>query len=106
MRFRDLGILRVWKSAKSMRKNAKLAPLQTALRQVAIFPHNADFHAPRVTTLAANSPNTKIFHVCLLAICVKIVNDRLLNFSNQLYIMNFGPFHTITLQFIGLIDLL
>ena len=69
-RFRGPVTLGVWESAKSMRKNATLAPLQTSLRQVAIFPHNADFHAPRVTTLAANAPNTKIFHVCLLAICV------------------------------------
>ena len=32
-----------------MKKNAKLAPLQTPLRQVAIFLHNADFHHLRVT---------------------------------------------------------
>lgn len=32
-----------------MKKNAKLAPSQTPLRQVAIFLHNADFPHLRVT---------------------------------------------------------
>ena len=66
MRFRDLGILRVWKSAKSMRKNAKLAPLQTSLRQIAIFPHNADLQALRIATIPANAWETILFSDCLL----------------------------------------
>ena len=44
------------KSAKSMKKNAKLAPSQTPLRQVAIFLHNADFPHLRVTKPPPNSP--------------------------------------------------
>ena len=40
-----------------MRKNAKLAPLQTSLRQVAIFPHNADFYWLRKSKTPANAPN-------------------------------------------------
>jgi len=39
-----------------MKKNAKLAPLQTPLRQVAIFLHNADFPHLRVTKLPPDSP--------------------------------------------------
>ena len=39
-----------------MKKNAKLAPLQTPLRQVAIFLHNADFPHLRVTKPPPNSP--------------------------------------------------
>ena len=66
MRFRDLGILRVWRSAKGMRKNAKLAPLQTSLRQIAIFPHNADLQALRIATIPANAWETILFSDCLL----------------------------------------
>ena len=39
-----------------MKKNAKLAPSQTPLRQVAIFLHNADFPHLRVTKPPPNSP--------------------------------------------------
>ena len=39
-----------------MKKNAKLAPLQTSLKQVAVFLHNADFLRLRVTKLPPNSP--------------------------------------------------
>ena len=39
-----------------MKKNAKLAPSQTLLRQVAIFLHNADFPRLRVTKPPPNSP--------------------------------------------------
>lgn len=39
-----------------MKKNAKLAPLQTPLRQVAIFLHNANFPHLRVTKPPPNSP--------------------------------------------------
>ena len=53
MRFRGLGILRVWRSAKGMRKNAKLAAKR--LRQVAIFPHNADFYWLRKSKMPANA---------------------------------------------------
>ncbi|RHQ93328.1 hypothetical protein DWX80_15335 [Ruminococcus sp. AF21-3] len=39
-----------------MKKNAKLAPLQTSLRHVAIFLHNADSLGLRVTKPPPNSP--------------------------------------------------
>jgi len=39
-----------------MKKNAKLAPSQTPLRQVDIFLHNADFPRLRVTKPPPNSP--------------------------------------------------
>ena len=39
-----------------MEKNAKLAPLQTSLRQVAIFLHNADFPHLRVAKPPPDSP--------------------------------------------------
>ena len=51
-------------------------------------------------------PIPKYFMSVYWLYVLQITCDRLLNFSNQLYIMNFGPFHTITLQLIGLIDLL
>jgi hypothetical protein len=38
-----------------MKKNAKLAPLQTSLRHVAIFLHNADSLGLRVTKPPPNS---------------------------------------------------
>ena len=63
MRFRGLGILRVWRSAKGMRKNAKLAAKR--LRQVAIFPHNADPHTLRIATVPANAWETILFSDCL-----------------------------------------
>jgi hypothetical protein len=43
-----------------MKKNAKLAPLQTSLRHVAIFLHNAEFSRLRVTKLPPNSPGKRI----------------------------------------------
>ena len=52
------------RSAKSMRKNAKLAA--KGLRQVAIFPHNADPHTLRITTVPANAWETILFSDCLL----------------------------------------
>ena len=52
------------RSAKSMRKNAKLAAKE--LRQVAIFPHNADPHTLRITTVPANAWETILFSDCLL----------------------------------------
>lgn len=39
-----------------MKKNAKLASLQTSLRHVAIFLHNANFLYLRVTNSSPNSP--------------------------------------------------
>lgn len=38
-----------------MEKNAKLAPLQASLRQVAIFLHNADFYRLRRSKMLANA---------------------------------------------------
>lgn len=38
-----------------MEKNAKLAPLQASLRQVAIFLHNADFYRLRRSKMPANA---------------------------------------------------
>ena len=42
-----------------MKKNAKLAPLQTSLRQVAVFLHNADFLRLRVTKPPPDSPTER-----------------------------------------------
>jgi hypothetical protein len=42
-----------------MKKNAKLAPLQTSLRHVAIFLHNADSPNLRVTKPPPNSPTER-----------------------------------------------
>ena len=42
-----------------MEKNAKLAPSQTPLRQVAIFLHNADFLRLRVTKPPPDSPTER-----------------------------------------------
>ena len=44
-----------------MKKNAKLAPLQTSLRHVAIFLHNADFLSLRVSKPPPNSPDERIY---------------------------------------------
>ena len=44
-----------------MEKNAKLAPLQTSLRHVAIFLHNADFYWLRKSKTPANAPNINYF---------------------------------------------
>ena len=43
-----------------MEKNAKLAPLQASLRQVAIFLHNADFYRLRRSKMPANASGTTI----------------------------------------------
>ena len=60
VQFRGLSNSKVGrKSAKSMKKNAKLAPLQTPLRQVAIFLHNAYFSSLRVTNPPPNSPEER-----------------------------------------------
>ncbi len=42
-----------------MKKNAKLAPPPTSLRQVAVFLHNADFLRLRVTKPPPNSPTER-----------------------------------------------
>ena len=42
-----------------MKKNAKLAPSPTSLRQVAVFLHNADFLRLRVTKLPPDSPTER-----------------------------------------------
>ena len=52
----ELVTLRHSEFAKGMKKNAKLASLQTSLRHVAIFLHNANFLYLRVTNSSPNSP--------------------------------------------------
>ena len=42
-----------------MKKNAKLAPPPTSLRQVAVFLHNADFLRLRVTKPPPDSPTER-----------------------------------------------
>jgi len=61
------------KSAKGMKKNAKLAPLQTSLRQVAIFLHNADFPHLRVTKPPPNSPAER----CCFALTVEMGRKKM-----------------------------
>ena len=67
-----LVTLRWGKSAKSMKKNAKLAPSQTPLRQVAIFLHNADFPHLRVTKLPPDSPAER----CCFALAIGCVREN------------------------------
>jgi len=55
-----------------MKKNAKLAPLQTPLRQVAIFLHNADFPHLRVTKLPPDSPAER----CCFALAIGCVREN------------------------------
>ena len=52
-----LGTLSVWKSAKTVQKNLKLAA--DAAQTVRLFLNNADFQALRVTTTPANAPENK-----------------------------------------------
>ncbi|RHO87020.1 hypothetical protein DW049_09335 [Ruminococcus sp. AF41-9] len=56
-----------------MKKNAKLAPLQTSLRQVAIFLHNADFPHLRVTKPPPNSPAER----CCFALTVEMGRKKM-----------------------------
>ena len=65
-----------------MKKNAKLAPLQTSLRQVAAFLHNADFLRLRVTKPPPDSPTERCCFALLIDCgrkCVKhfIVKNNL-----------------------------
>jgi hypothetical protein len=63
-----------------MKKNAKLAPLQTSLRQVAIFLHNADFPSLRVTNPPSNSPEERCGFALLIGYerkCVKHLKNNL-----------------------------
>lgn len=69
VQFRGLSNSKVGKSAKSMKKNAKLAPSQTPLRQVAIFLHNADFLHLRVTKPPPDSPAKR----CCFALAIGCV---------------------------------
>ena len=67
---------------RSMKKNAKLAPLQTSLRQVAAFLHNADFLRLRVTKPPPDSPTERCCFALLIDCgrkCVKhfIVKNNL-----------------------------
>ncbi len=56
VQFRGISNSKVYEFAKGMKKNAKLASLQTSLRHVAIFLHNANFLYLRVTNSSPNSP--------------------------------------------------
>ncbi|RHQ36437.1 hypothetical protein DXC58_11325 [Ruminococcus sp. TF06-23] len=65
-----------------MKKNAKLAPPPTSLRQVAIFLHNANFPSLRVTNPPSNSPEERCGFALLIGCerkCVKhfIVKNNL-----------------------------
>ena len=63
-----------------MKKNAKLAPSQTPLRQVAIFLHNADFPSLRVTKPPSDSPTER----CCFALetgCDSFFAQRMLSVS-------------------------
>ena len=63
-----------------MKKNAKLAPLQTPLRQAAIFLHNADFLRLRVTKPPPDSPAER----CCFALetgCDSFFAQRMLSVS-------------------------
>ena len=53
-------------------KNAKLAPLQTSLRQVAAFLHNADFLRLRVTKPPPDSPTER----CCFALAIGCVREN------------------------------
>ena len=71
-----------------MKKNAKLAPSQTPLRQVAIFLHNADFPSLRVTKPPSNSPTER----CCFALGIGrlYVNCRDFMFSDGVFFDNMG----------------
>ena len=72
LEFREDITLRWGESAKSMKKNAKLAPSQTPLRQAAIFLHNADFPHLRVTKLPPDSPAER----CCFALAIDCVREN------------------------------
>ena len=76
----DQVTLRFEKSAKNMKKNAKLASLQTSLKHVAIFLHNADSPNLRVTKPPPNSPTER----CCFALrtgCDSFFAQRMLSVS-------------------------
>ena len=63
-----------------MKKNAKLAPPPTSLRQVAVFLHNADFLRLRVTKPPPDSPTER----CCFALetgCDSFFAQRMLSVS-------------------------
>ena len=63
-----------------MKKNAKLASLQTSLKHVAIFLHNADSPNLRVTNSSPNSPVER----CCVALetgCDSFFAQRMLSVS-------------------------
>ena len=63
-----------------MKKNAKLAPSQTPLRQVAIFLHNADFLSLRVTKPPPDSPTER----CCFALLIGCGRKCVKHFKNNL----------------------
>ena len=63
-----------------MKKNAKLAPLQTSLRQVAAFLHNADFLRLRVTKPPPDSPTER----CCFALLIGCGRKCVKHFKNNL----------------------
>ena len=76
----ELVTLRHSEFAKGMKKNAKLASLQTSLRHVAIFLHNANFLYLRVTNSSPNSPVER----CCVALetgCDSFFAQRMLSVS-------------------------
>ena len=67
-----------------MKKNAKLAPLQTSLRHVAILFHNADFPNLRVTKTRQIHPRRYTHLLCELACCYYYNSSGFKSFGNGL----------------------
>ena len=63
-----------------MKKNAKLAPPPTSLRQVAVFLHNADFLRLRVTKPPPDSPTER----CCFALLIGCGRKCVKHFKNNL----------------------
>ena len=63
-----------------MKKNAKLAPSPTSLRQVAVFLHNADFLRLRVTKPPPDSPTER----CCFALLIGCGRKCVKHFKNNL----------------------
>jgi hypothetical protein len=67
-----------------MKKNAKLAPLQTSLRHVAILFHNADFPNLRVTKTRQIHPRRQMDSRWELAKCYFYHSSGFKSFGNGL----------------------
>ena len=67
-----------------MKKNAKLAPLQTSLRHVAILFHNADFPDLRVTKTRQIHPRRQMASRWDLAKCYFYHSSGFKSFGNGL----------------------